>query len=196
MRRSALLIKKFGECVFVCVCVCGGAAEREATEGWKTTSIWWSRAPFSIHFYPQHNHQIPPSLSQTHTHTADVLENRLKFCDGWSSPDRFHSSKAQSASAFSHQKDWLRAQSQIDVVFFCLGLCRVPLVPMEILAGLVHLDSRYPISNYSKIIMHQQHSNCDCFPMLLLTFSKDVYLIQLTEIIMTEFFQIYSNLTI
>lgn len=64
----------------------------------------------------------------------------------------FTVAKPQSASALSHHIDSLSAGSQIDIIFLCLVLCRVPLVPMEILAGLVHLDSRYPITNHSNIL--------------------------------------------
>lgn len=83
----------------MCVCVCVGvAAEREATESWKTTSIWWnsSREPHFPHTStpPTQSPNTSLTTQHTHTHTADVLENRLKYCDGWSSPDRLHSSKA------------------------------------------------------------------------------------------------------
>lgn len=72
--------------------------------------------------------------------TADVLQTD------------FTVAKPQSASAISHHVDSSSARSEIDIIFFCLVLCRVPLVPMEILVGLVHLDSRYPITNYSNIL--------------------------------------------
>lgn len=64
----------------------------------------------------------------------------------------FTVAKPQSASALSHHIDSSSVGSQINVIFFRLILYRVLLVPMEILAGLVHLDSRYPITNYSNIL--------------------------------------------
>lgn len=63
----------------------------------------------------------------------------------------FTVAKPQSASALSQYEDWLRAKSQ---VWLCLSSLwffhRALLVPMETLADLVHLDSRYLTSSQSK----------------------------------------------
>lgn len=60
-------------CLCVCVWVCvGAAAEREATEGWKPHP-YGETAPESPIFHtllpPQHNHEIPHSPPNTHTHS-------------------------------------------------------------------------------------------------------------------------------
>lgn len=139
----------------MCVCVCVGvAAECEATEGWKTTSIWWN-SPREPHFpFPSTPNTITKYLTHhprhTHKHTSVVLERRLKYYDRCSSPDRLHSSNAAVYISSCSLWRWIKS-SQIDIVF-CLVLCRVPLVPMEILARLVHPDLRYPIANYLNIL--------------------------------------------
>lgn len=107
MRKSALLIKKFGKRVFVCA---WGWLQGVRQQRAGKPHPYGETAPESPIFHLL----LPPNTitkylthhpTHTHAHTADVLENRLKSYDGETLQTDFTVAKPQSASALSHHED-------------------------------------------------------------------------------------------
>lgn len=130
------------------------------------------RAPFSIHFYPQHNHQIPHSPPNTHTHkhTSVVLERRLKYYDRCSSPDRLHSSNAAGCITSFSPWRWLT-----DWPCFLSGFMQGAPGPHGNPGQAGPSGLKVSHRQLFEYIMHWEHSSRDCFPIALWTAQKNAY---------------------